>query len=157
MAATARRTTIAAKSFDGFSEEERDAMREHAKDLKAAARRGGKGTKADGEADVLAKIAEMDEADRVLAERVHAIVAANAPELAPKTWYGMPAYARDGKVVCFFQSAQKFKSRYATIGFSDQAALDEGEMWAVTYALTTLSPAVEARLAELVRRAAAAL
>ncbi|GAA2993863.1 DUF1801 domain-containing protein [Kitasatospora albolonga] len=157
MTATARKTaatTAAAKSFDGFSEEERAAMREHSKDLKAAARRGGKATKADGEADVLAKIAEMEEADRLLAERVHAIVAANAPGLAPKTWYGMPAYARDGKVVCFFQSAQKFKTRYATLGFSDQAFLDEGELWPVTYALTTLSPAVEAKLAELVRRAA---
>ncbi|MFJ8041812.1 iron chaperone [Kitasatospora sp. NPDC096147] len=153
MATTARRTT-AAKSFDGFSEEERDAMREHAKDLKTTARRGGKATKADGEADVLAKIAELPEADRVLAEKVHAIITANAPELAPKTWYGMPAYARDGKVVCHFQSAQKFKTRYATIGFSDQAGLDDGELWPVAFALTSLSAATEARLVELVRRAA---
>ncbi|MFI8963016.1 hypothetical protein ACIGO8_12925 [Streptomyces sp. NPDC053493] len=132
-----------------FSEEERAAMKEHAREVKAA-RRG----KADGEADVLAKIAEMPEADRVLAERVHALVKAAAPALAPKLWYGMPAYARDGKVVCFFQSAQKFKSRYATLGFNDSARLDDGEMWPTAFALTTLTPAVEERISMLVKTAA---
>ncbi|MBF4995604.1 DUF1801 domain-containing protein [Nocardia sp. BSTN01] len=138
-----------------FSTEERAAMKDHARELKTAARRGGKATKADGTADVLAKIAAMQPADRVLAERIHAIVTAEAPDLAPKTWYGMPAYARDGKVVCFFQSAEKFKARYATLGFNDTARLDEGTMWPVTYALTTLTAADEERIADLVRAAAA--
>ncbi|OXR44721.1 hypothetical protein B7C42_03515 [Nocardia cerradoensis] len=138
-----------------FSTEERAAMKEHARELKTAARRGGKAAKADGTADVLAKIATMQPADRALAERIHAIVTAEAPDLAPKTWYGMPAYARDGKVVCFFQSAEKFKSRYATLGFNDTARLDEGTMWPVTYALATLTAADEQRIADLVRAAAA--
>ncbi|PSR58362.1 hypothetical protein C8258_31360 [Nocardia sp. MDA0666] len=138
-----------------FSTEERAAMKEHARELKTAARRGGKAAKADGTADVLAKIAAMQPADRALAERIHAIVTAEAPDLAPKTWYGMPAYARDGKVVCFFQSAEKFKARYATLGFNDTARLDEGTMWPVTYALTTLTAADEQRIADLVRAAAA--
>ncbi|MEU4103105.1 iron chaperone [Streptomyces tanashiensis] len=139
------------KSYDGFTAEERDAMKEHAKELKATKRRGAK---ADTEPDVLAKIAEMGDADRALAERFHALVKENAPGLTAKLWYGMPAYARDGKVVCFFQSAEKFKARYATVGFSDQAALDEGTLWPTSYALTDLDPATEKSLAALVARAA---
>ena len=131
----------------GFTAEERAAMRERAKELKAA--RG----KADGEADVLAKIAEMPKADRVMAERLHAIVKATAPDLAPRTWYGMPAYAKDGKVVCFFQSAQKFKSRYATLGFNDRANLDKGAMWPTSFALKELTPAEEKKIAALVKKA----
>ncbi|MDX3667335.1 iron chaperone [Streptomyces europaeiscabiei] len=140
--------------FDGFTVEERAAMKEHAQELKASARRGPRTARADGESDVLAKIAGMSDADRALAERLHEIVRSNAPDLSPKLWYGMPAYARDGKVVCFFQSAQKFKSRYATLGFSDQARLDEGTLWPTTYALTELTAATEARIGELIRRAA---
>ncbi|WP_328943844.1 DUF1801 domain-containing protein [Streptomyces sp. NBC_00250] len=139
--------------YDGFTEEERDAMKERAKELKSPARRVSRSAKADGEADVLAKIAEMTDADRVLAERIHAIVKEHAPGLAPKTWYGMPAYAKDGKVVCFFQSAQKFKSRYATLGFSDLAQLDDGALWATSYALTELSVADETRIAALIEKA----
>ncbi|WP_055598356.1 iron chaperone [Streptomyces aureus] len=149
--------TTTAKSgakYDGFTEEERDAMKERATELKGTARRGSRSAKADGEADALAKIAEMTDTDRVLAEKIHAIVKEHAPGLAPKTWYGMPAYAKDGKVVCFFQSAQKFKSRYATLGFSDLAQLDEGTMWATSYALTELTVADEARIAALIARAA---
>jgi len=137
-----------------FTDEERDAMKERAQELKTAARRGSRGSKADTEGEVLAKIAEMPEADRVLAERIHAIVKAGAPDLTPKLWYGMPAYARNGKVVCFFQSAQKFKSRYATLGFSDQANLDDGAMWPTAYALTRLTPADEERIGELIKKAA---
>ncbi|WUT32952.1 DUF1801 domain-containing protein [Streptomyces sp. NBC_00691] len=129
-------------------------MKERAAELKRSARRGARSAKADGEADVLAKIAEMTDTDRVLAERIHAIVKEHAPGLAPKTWYGMPAYAKDGKVVCFFQSAQKFKSRYATLGFSDLAGLDEGSMWATSYALTELTAADETRIAALIAQAA---
>ncbi|MEV7370828.1 DUF1801 domain-containing protein [Streptomyces sp. NPDC090301] len=140
--------------YDGFTEEEREAMKERATELKGTARRGSRSAKADGEADALAKIAEMTDSDRVLAERIHAIVKEHAPGLAPKTWYGMPAYAKDGKVVCFFQSAQKFKSRYATLGFSDLAQLDEGSMWATSYALTELTDADETRIAALIARAA---
>ncbi|GAB4588828.1 iron chaperone [Nocardia sp. IFM 10818] len=136
----------------GFSAEERAAMKEHAKELKTAARRGAK---ADLEADVLAKIAEMQDADRALAERIHAIVKAHAPALSPKLWYGMPSYARDGKVVVFFQSAEKFKARYATLGFNDSARLDDGALWPTAFALTTLSAADEAFIGELVQRAAA--
>ncbi|MEV0976165.1 MULTISPECIES: DUF1801 domain-containing protein [unclassified Streptomyces] len=129
-------------------------MKERAKEVRASGRRASKAAKAaEDEAAVLAKIAEMQESDRVMAERVHAVVKESAPQLAPKLWYGMPAYALDGKVVCFFQSAEKFKSRYATFGFSDQAHLDEGSMWPASYALTGLSAADEARLAELVKRA----
>ncbi|MDX3694382.1 DUF1801 domain-containing protein [Streptomyces europaeiscabiei] len=140
--------------FDGFTAEECAAMKEHAQELKASARRGPRTARADGESDVLAKIAGMSDADRGLAERLHEIVRSNAPDLSPKLWYGMPAYARDGKVVCFFQSAQKFKSRYATLGFSDQARLDEGTLWPTTYALTEPTAATEARIGELIRRAA---
>ena len=144
----------ARKKSEGFTAEERAAMRERARELEAE-KRGGRGAKkSDGEADVLAKIAEMEGPDRALAERLHAIVQASAPHLSPTTWYGMPAYARDGKVVCFFQSARKFKSRYATLGFSDQASLDDGPMWPTSYALAELTPAVEARIAELVKKAA---
>ncbi|WP_405872203.1 DUF1801 domain-containing protein [Streptomyces zaomyceticus] len=153
---TAADDSAKSEKYDGFTEEERDAMKERATELKATARRGSRSAKPDGETEVRAKIAEMPDADRVLAERLHEIVAANAPELAPKLWYGMPAYARAGEVVCFFQSAQKFKSRYATLGFSDLARLDDGTMWATSYALTELTAADEARIAELVAKAAAA-
>ena len=149
----ARESGTAAKSFDGFTAEEREAMKDHAKELKASARRSPSAAKADGESDVRAKIAEMEEADRVLAERLHEIIRAAAPHLTPKLWYGMPAYARDGKVVCFFQSAQKFKSRYATLGFSDQANLDEGTMWPTSYALTGLTAGTEAQIIALIERA----
>ena len=129
-------------------------MRERARELKKAARRRGRrADKGDGETDVLAKIAEMPEPDRAMAERLHAIVKASAPTLSARTWYGMPAYAKDGKVVCFFQSAQKFKSRYATFGFSDQANLDEGEIWPTSFALQELTPAAEERIGALVKKA----
>jgi uncharacterized protein YdhG (YjbR/CyaY superfamily) len=137
----------------GFTDEERAAMKERARELKAEARRGSRAKKTDGESDLLAKIAEMPEPDRAMAERLHAIVKASAPALSPKTWYGMPAYAKDGKVVCFFQSAEKFKSRYATFGFNDAANLDEGAMWPVAFALTALTAADEARIGALVRKA----
>lgn len=138
----------------GFTDEELGAMKDRAEELKAEQGRGSRAKAADGEADLLAKIAEMPEADRAMAERVHAIMKASAPGLAPKTWYGMPAYARDGNVVCFFQSAHKFKARYATLGFSDKARLDEGAMWPVGFALKELTPDVERRIAELVVKAA---
>jgi len=134
-----------------FTDEERAAMKERAKELKAEARADR--DKADGEGAVLAKIAEMPEPDRAMAKRLHAIIKASAPALSPKTWYGMPAYAKDGKVVCFFQSAQKFKTRYATFGFSDEANLDEGAMWPTAFALTELTAADEARIGALVKRA----
>jgi uncharacterized protein YdhG (YjbR/CyaY superfamily) len=140
----------------GFTDEERAAMKERAQELKAEARGGprGKKGKADGDGDVLAKIAAMQEPDRAMAERLHAIIKANAPDLSPKTWYGMPAYAKeDGKVVCFFQSAQKFKSRYATLGFSDKANLDEGVLWPTAFALTKLTAAEEAKIVALVKKA----
>jgi uncharacterized protein YdhG (YjbR/CyaY superfamily) len=149
---SARRTT--GKASQGFTDEERAAMRERAKEVKAAGRRGSRAGKADGESDVLAKIAEMPKADRAMAERLHAIVKASAPALAPRTWYGMPAYAKDGKVVCFFQSAQKFKSRYATFGFSDKANLDKGAMWPTSFALKELTAAEEKKLGALVKKAA---
>jgi uncharacterized protein YdhG (YjbR/CyaY superfamily) len=139
------------ESGKGFTDEEKAAMKERAQELKAEARRDKK--KADGESDVLAKIAEMQGPDRKLAKRLHAIVKANAPDLWPKTWYGMPAYAKDGKVVCYFQDAKKFNSRYATFGFSDEANLDEGAMWPTSFALKELKPADEKRIAELVKRA----
>ena len=136
---------------DGFTADERAAMKERARELKAEARRGK--DRAEGERDLLAKIAEMPKADRVLAERVHAIVTANAPDLMPKTWYGMPAYAQDGKIVCFFQAADKFKARYATFGFNDTANLDDGAMWPTSYALTSLTAKEEAKIASLVKKA----
>jgi uncharacterized protein YdhG (YjbR/CyaY superfamily) len=145
-------TAVDGKS-KGFTDEERAAMKERAQELKAEARRGRRADKRDGESDVLAKIAEMPEPDRAMAERLHALVKASAPNLSPKTWYGMPAYAKDGKVVCFFQSAQKFKARYATFGFSDAANLDEGTMWPTAFALTELTADDEARIAALVKRA----
>jgi uncharacterized protein YdhG (YjbR/CyaY superfamily) len=135
-----------AKASTGFSAEERAAMRERVRELKAAG-------KADGESEVLAKIAEMPKADRAMAERVHAIVRASAPALSPRTWYGMPAYTKDGKVVCFFQSGQKFKTRYATLGFSDKANLDESAMWPTAFALKELTAGVEARIGALVKKA----
>jgi hypothetical protein len=128
-------------------------MKERAQELKASARRGLRTDKADGESAVLAKIAEMPEPDRVMGERLHAVIKARAPTLSPRLWYGMPAYAKDGKVVCFFQSAQKFKTRYATLGFSDNANLDEGAMWPTTFALTELTAADEARIGALVQKA----
>ena len=146
---SAKSTTTTNKTSEGFTPEERAAMKERAQEMKAAARRG----KADGESDVLAKIAEMPEPDRAMAERLHAIIKASAPALSPKTWYGMPAYAKDGKVVCFFQSAQKFKTRYATFGFSDKANLDEGAMWPTSFALKELTAAEEARIGALVKKA----
>jgi uncharacterized protein YdhG (YjbR/CyaY superfamily) len=141
------------KASTGFTDEERAAMRARAQELKAPARRGPRAGKADGESDVLAKIAEMPEPDRAMAERLHAVVKASAPVLSPRTWYGMPAYAKDGNVVCFFQSAQKFKTRYATFGFSDKANLDEGAMWPIAFALKELTAAEEARIAALVKKA----
>ena len=136
-----------------FTDEERAAMRERAREMKAAARRGPRAGDADGESDVLAKIAEMQEPDRSMAERIHAIVKASAPVLSPRTWYGMPAYARDGQVVCFFQGAQKFKARYATFGFNDAANLDDGALWPIAFALTKLTGAEEARISALVKKA----
>ncbi|MET7768417.1 DUF1801 domain-containing protein [Nocardia sp. NPDC005366] len=150
---TTRASTAEKKSSVGFTDEEKAAMKEHAQELKTAARRGARGAKANGEADVVAKIAEMSESDRAMAERLHAVVKANAPELAPKLWYGMPAYAKDGKVVCFFQSAAKFNARYATFGFNDIASLDDGTMWPTAFALTQLTAADEARIGELVKKA----
>ena len=148
---SAKRTT--GKGSKGFTDEDRAAMRERAQELKADARRGARAGKADGESDVLAKIAEMPEPDRAMAERLHAIVKADAPALSPRTWYGMPAYAKDGDVVCFFQSAQKFKARYATIGFSDKANLDAGDMWPTSFALKRLTAAEEKKIRALVRKA----
>jgi uncharacterized protein YdhG (YjbR/CyaY superfamily) len=139
----------------GFTDDERDAMKERAKELKASTRRSGSKTaKADEEGDLLAKIAEMTGSDRAIAERLHAIVKDTAPELASRTWYGMPAYTKNGKVVCFFKPAQKFKVRYAELGFNDAARLDDGAMWPTAYAVTELTPDVEARIAELVKTAA---
>jgi uncharacterized protein YdhG (YjbR/CyaY superfamily) len=141
------------KPATGFTDDERAAMRERAQELKAARRRGPGAGEADGEGEVLAKIAEMPEPDRAMAERLHEIIKARAPTLAPRTWYGMPAYAKDGKVLCFFQSRRKFKTRYATFGFNDRANLDEGTMWPVAFALMELTPADEARIAALVKKA----
>ncbi|MCB9076352.1 MAG: DUF1801 domain-containing protein [Anaerolineaceae bacterium] len=149
---SAKSTIVNDKESEGFTAEERAAMKERSKELKAETR--AKKKKADGESDVLAKIAEMPEPDRTMAERLHAIIKAGAPALSPKTWYGMPAYAKDGKVVCFFQSAQKFNTRYATLGFSDTATLDDGDMWPVAFALKALTAAEEARIIELVKKAA---
>ncbi|WP_329327428.1 DUF1801 domain-containing protein [Streptomyces mirabilis] len=147
-------TSTDSSTHQGFTAEERAAMKDHAQELKAAARRGTRADKAaEAERDVLAKIAEMQDSDRIMAERVHAVITADAPVLAPKLWYGMPAYALDGKVVCFFQSAAKFKARYATLGFSDQAKLDEGTMWAAGFALTEVTPEVEVRISALVKQA----
>ena len=148
---SAKSTTAINKKSKGFTDEERAAMKERAKELKAEARANK--DKADGESAVLATIAEMPEPDRAMAKRLHAIIKASAPALSPKTWYGMPAYAKDGKVVCFFQSAQKFNTRYATFGFNDTANLDEGAMWPVAFALKELTAAEEARISALVKKA----
>ena len=147
----AKSSTATNKKSNGFTDEERAAMKERAQELKAAARSNK--NQADGESEVLGKIAEMPEPDRGLGERLHAIIKASAPALSPRLWYGMPAYAKDGKVVCFFQSAQKFKTRYATFGFQHEANLDEGAMWPTAFALTELTAAEEARIAALVKKA----
>jgi uncharacterized protein YdhG (YjbR/CyaY superfamily) len=141
------------KSSKVFTDEERVAIQDRARELKAAGRRGPHAGKADEESAVLAKIAEMTESDRVMGERLHAVIKASAPVLSPKLWYGMPAYAKDGKVVCFFQNAQKFKTRYATFGFNDAANLDEGGLWPVAFALKELTDAEEARIGALVKKA----
>jgi uncharacterized protein YdhG (YjbR/CyaY superfamily) len=148
---SAKSTTATGKTSQGFTDEERAAMKERAKELKAEAR--STKNKAEGESDVLAKIAEMPEPERAMAERLHEIIKASAPVLSPKTWYGMPAYAKDGKIVCFFQSAQKFNARYASFGFNDTANLDEGAMWPTAFALKELTAAEEAKISALVKKA----
>ena len=148
---SAKSTAAINKKSKGFTDEERAAVKERAKELKAEARANK--NKAEGESDVLAKIDEMPEPERAMAKRLHEIIKATAPDLSPKTWYGMPAYAKDGKIVCFFQSAQKFNTRYATLGFSDTANLDEGAMWPTSFALTELTAAEEARISALVKKA----
>ena len=148
-----RSTTATGKKPKGFTDEERAAIREHLQELKADTRRSRRVGEGDGENDVLAKIAALPQPDRAMGERLHAIIKANAPALSPKTWYGMPAYAKDGNVVCFFQSAHKFKTRYATLGFSDKANLDEGYMWPTAFALKELTVAEEATIAALVKKA----
>jgi uncharacterized protein YdhG (YjbR/CyaY superfamily) len=150
---SAKDSTAAGKPSDGFTDEERAAMKERARELRASGRRGPHAGEADAENELLAKIAEMPESDRATAEQLHAIIKASAPDLSPKLWYGMPAYAKDGKVVCFFQSAQKFKTRYSTLGFNDPANLDDGTMWPTSFALTKLTAADEARIGALVKKA----
>jgi uncharacterized protein YdhG (YjbR/CyaY superfamily) len=148
---SAKGTTAINKKSKGFTDEERAAMKERTHELKAEARANK--NKADGESDVLAKIAAMQEPDRAMAKRLHAIIKASAPALSPKTWYGMPAYAKDGKIVCFFQSAQKFNARYATFGFNDEANLDQGAMWPTSFALKDLTATEEAKISALVKKA----
>jgi hypothetical protein len=150
---SAKSTTATDKTSGGWTDEERAAMKERSRELKTAGRRGSRAGKADGESAVLAKLADMPEPDRAMGERLHAIIKASAPDLTPKTWYGMPAYAKDGKVVCYFTPASKFKERYATFGFNDVANLDEGTMWPTSFALTELTAADEARIAALVKKA----
>jgi hypothetical protein len=150
---SARSTTAIEKRFEGFTAEERAAMKDRVQEQRVAARRGPRADEADGESAVLAKIAEMPKSDRAMGERLHAVITASAPALSPRLWYGMPAYAKDGKVVCHFQSAQKFKTRYATFGFSDEANLDEGAMWPTAFALMELTAADEARIGALVKKA----
>jgi len=145
--------TVNGGDSEGFTEEERAAMRERAREVRAAARRGPRSAEADGESDVLAKISEMPEADRALATRLHALIKASAPALSPRSWYGMPAYASHGSVVCFFKGAHKFKTRYATLGFSDKANLDDGAMWPTEFALTELTTLIEQRIVELIKTA----
>jgi len=155
MAATknsAKRTATAESKSKGFTTDEKAAMRERARELKAESRANA--SRADGERDLLAKIAEMPPADRAMAERLHKLITATAPQLAPKTWYGMPAYTKDGKIVCFFKAASKFESRYATFGFEENAKLDDGAMWATSWAITKLTPADEAKIGALVKKAA---
>jgi uncharacterized protein YdhG (YjbR/CyaY superfamily) len=147
------KTRATRSSAKVWTEEERAAMQESARERKAASRRGPGDERAEGEADLLGKIAEMPEADRALAERIHALVMSAAPSLAPRTYYGMPAYSRDGKVICFFQAASKFKVRYATFGFQPDASLDDGAMWPVAFAVTKLTAADEARISALVKKA----
>jgi uncharacterized protein YdhG (YjbR/CyaY superfamily) len=149
---SSRSTTVNAKA-EGFTDEERAAMKERARELRSLSRRGPRAGKANEESAVLAKIAEMPEPDRAMGERLHAVVKASAPALSPRLWYGMPAYAKDGKIVCFFQGAQKFKTRYATLGFSDKANLDEGRMWPTAFALKELTAAEEALVGALVKKA----
>src|SRR6266566_320472 len=151
---SAKSATVTGRAVKGFTDEERAAMKERVQELKAEARRGPRANKSDGESDVLAKIAEMPKPDRAMAERLHAIIKASAPALSPRTWYGMPAYAKDRKVVCYFQSAHKFNSRYATFGFNDTANLDEGALWPVAFALKELTAAEEAKIGALVKKAA---
>jgi len=150
---SAKSTAASGKKSKGFTDEERSAMKERAQELKAEARRGPRADKADGESAVLAKIAEMPEPDRAMAKRLHAIIKASAPTLSPRLWYGMPAYAKDDKVVCFFQSAKKFNTRYASFAFSDKANLDEGALWPVAFALKELTATEEARISALVKKA----
>jgi uncharacterized protein YdhG (YjbR/CyaY superfamily) len=153
---SARRATTSSRSgktYEGFTEDERAAMKDRAQELKAGARRGSAAAKVDGEAELLEKVAEMTEPDRAMAERLHSIITASVPDLTPRTWYGMPAYAKDGNLVCFFKPAQKFKTRYATLGFSDKAHLDDGSMWPTEFAMTKLTSAVEARIVALVKQA----
>ena len=146
-------TAATKKRYEGFTAGEKAAMQDRVQEMKVEGRRGSRADKADGESEVLAKIAEMPPLDRAMGKRLHAVIKASAPTLSPRTWYGMPAYAKDGKVVCFFQSGQKFKTRYATLGFSDAANLDEGAMWPTAYALMELTPADEARIGALVKKA----
>jgi uncharacterized protein YdhG (YjbR/CyaY superfamily) len=149
----AKSGAVTGKAVKGFTDDENAGMKERAQELKAEARRGPRAKETDGESDVLAKIAEMPKSDRAMAERLHAIIKASAPALSPRTWYGMPAYAKDGNVICFFQSAQRFKARYATFGFSDKANLDDGNMWPVAFALKELTAADEARIGALLKKA----
>jgi len=151
---TSKRTSAPRSSSETWTDAERAAMQEHAREVKAATRRGPGDERAQGEREVLAKIAEMPEPERVMAGRIHALVTASAPELMPRTYYGMPAYARNGKTVCFFKPASKFKERYSTFGFEQAAGLDDGEMWPVAFAVIELTPAVEARISALAKRAA---
>jgi len=150
---SAKSTTAVNKKFKGFTDEERAAMKDRVQELKASAGRGPRTDKADGESEVLAKIAQLREPDRAMAKRLHAIIKASAPVLSPRTWYGMPAYAKDGEVVCHFQPAEKFKTRYATFGFSDAANLDDGSLWPVAFALKELTATEEARISALVKKA----
>jgi uncharacterized protein YdhG (YjbR/CyaY superfamily) len=151
---SAKSTTAKQKRYEGFTDEEKAAMVSRVGEMKAEAGRGSRAAKEDGEGEVLAKIAGMQKSDRAMAERVHAVIKSSAPALSPKTWYGMPAYARDGKIVVFFQPAQKFKTRYATLGFNDPAHLDDGTIWPTAYAVLEVTPAVEAKIAALVKKAA---
>jgi uncharacterized protein YdhG (YjbR/CyaY superfamily) len=150
---SAKSTTATRKRYEGFTDEERAAMKDRVQEQKVAARRGSRANEADEEGTVLAKIAEMPRPDRALGERLHAVIKASAPALSPRLWYGMPAYAKDGKVLCHFQPAQKFKTRYATFAFSDEANLDEGAMWPVAFALTELTATDEARIGALLKKA----
>jgi uncharacterized protein YdhG (YjbR/CyaY superfamily) len=150
---SAKRTSVSRKAVTGFTDEEKGAMRQRVKELQTAARPGARAAKADEEPVVLAKIAEMRAPDRALGERLHSLIKASAPGLSPRLWYGMPAYAKNGKVVCFFQDAQKFKTRYATLGFSDAANLDDGALWPVAFALKELTATEEARISALVKKA----